>query len=128
MATDVPVTGGDLYSLWEVAHKGLPDIADAYQATLDKHDDKVAGGDTDKFGKCFTAWQGLQEHARYLLDRTHGSLVGAQKALDIAIEQYAFVDGDNSKGLTAAGSELEGYLDKPIYDPDHVDDDGLDDK
>lgn len=122
MGTDVPVTGGDLYALWQAAHMGLPDVQEVYDNAMEKHKNEVAGGDEETFGPCFTAWVDLQAHCQYLISRTQGSLEGARKALDIAIEQYAYVDGDNANALTAAGQELQTYLDEPIYDPDLVDD------
>lgn len=124
MATDEPVTGGDIYALWEVAHKGLPTVEEVYNKALETHKNKVAGGDDKTFGRCFAAWEELRQHSEYLLSRTQGSLDGASKALDIAIDQFKYVDGDNAKGLTEAGKEFQGYLDEGISDPDHVDQDG----
>lgn len=121
---EAPVTGGDLYSLWQAAHMGLPSVEKVYNENLKVHKDKVKGGSEETFGRCITAWHGLQAQAEFLLTRTAFSLEAAQQALDIAIDQYQYVDGDNAKGLTQAGQELKGYLDKPIHDPDKVDDDG----
>lgn len=110
--TDFPVTGGDLFVLWHAAHHRLPEAKAVYDDTLATEKNELANGDEEKFGRPFSAWLRLLSANQYLMQRSSLSIEISCQALDQAIEQYKYVDGDNSKSLTKAGEDLNGLVEK----------------
>lgn len=110
--TSTPVTGGELFKLWEVGHKYMAQAEAFYEGFVKSHNDTISGGDEATFGPCIAAWKGLQEEVAFLMVRTEMSLEMTRLALDQAVINYQYVDGDNAKALTTAGEELQNYIDK----------------
>ena len=118
---DSDITGGNLHDLWKVAHMALPKAENAYNALTRKHADKLADGDTATFGRAFPAWQLLQQINQLILLRTAQSITGARLAINVAVAEFSLVDGDASKGVTAAGKKLHDLINDPNEtDPDLV--------
>lgn len=110
--TDYPVTGGDLYILWHAAHQRLPEAKAVYDDAAATLKGDLAEGDEGKYGKAFKAWKFLLSTNQYIMSHTSKSIDISCKALDLAITNYKYVDGDNAKALTEAGSDLNGLVDK----------------
>ncbi|HZE37755.1 MAG TPA: hypothetical protein VE172_03000 [Stackebrandtia sp.] len=110
MSVTESVTGGDLYHLWWVADHALPAVANMYSDMTVAHQDVLSKGDADEFGDCWGAWRALQSQAHRMMYLTGISVGLSAYALDLAIQEFKYVDEGNGKELTAAGKGLETIL------------------
>lgn len=112
------ITGGDLYSLWRVAHITLPTVENVYvdQANVVHEIDEP---DDVKFGRCHPWWATLCSELEQALFISAVRLRTSASALDRAVENFSHVDGDNAKGLNKIGEELKDILnDANLHDKD----------
>lgn len=118
MSNTETVTGGDLHSLWKTTHYALPVVENVYIEATRIHNERLAGGDRATFGPVYPAWQALQEDLHQILFRSGNAVNVSRIALDTAIAEYAYVDGESAENLTDAGRQLEEYrTDENITDP-----------
>lgn len=82
------------------------------------------GADTETYGRPHEWWSYVEQQLATALRFTYDRLNDGQEALLAAIDAYAYVDGDNAKGLTAVGKEYKEYISNPnnvgdekYYDP-----------
>lgn len=118
---DNQVTGGDIHKLWMTAHMDIAAVEDAYIKLTEAVDGEVAEGSEDKFGKPFGSWNLFRETVQLALFTTGVSARATRLALDLAINEYIFVDGDAAAGITDAGKEfLEAVADENQTPPEYV--------
>ncbi|ADD41097.1 hypothetical protein [Stackebrandtia nassauensis] len=118
---DNQVTGGDIHKLWMTAHMDISAVEDAYIKLTEQLDGDVAEGDEGKYGKAFDSWNIYREIVQLALFRTAVSARATRLALDLAVSEFTFVDGDAANGITDAGKEfLEAVGDENQTPPEYV--------
>ena len=119
MSNTKPVTGGPLYHLWWVANRALTSVENIYIDMTETHAKTLSSGDSGTYGECWEDWHELQDLMHRVLFNTGLSLSRSSKALNMAIDDFKYVDEDTSGKLTQAGKDLETTLGNPNqHDPE----------
>lgn len=107
-------TGGEMYEMWRIANKLFPTASDAYYEECKTLHEVTGNRDEEELGRAIPRWSTLAQELENAMYYSALSLGSASSALNQAITEYAYVDGQTAnkiseatEGLTDAGKELK---------------------